>query len=614
MGRILKYLKPYRFMAVLAPLLMAGEVTGNLLLPYLMSFIVNYGITGLDIQDPENGSGIAVSLMRMFGGSDLSPLNVVVVFGILMLVITVFSGICGIACAYFSAAVAQGFGRDLRCDAYEKVMSLSIEQTDSFTTGSLITRMTNDITQIMNFVEFFLRGLIRSPMFIIGGMFMLTQLNLSFSFIILCSMPIMVLVIYLVLRKALPQYRTVQKRLDKVNSVVQENVNGSRVVKAFNREDYECGRFDEANQKLRRVNFNVLKLLAVVPSMLAVLMNLAIIAVIYIGGFQLQIAESGMTTGAIMAAITYVTQIMMQITMATSQIQTYTRAEVSASRVATVLDTDPVIRTPDDHDEITAIDDKGEPVLSFRNVCFTYPAASGSPVLNDISFDVAEGETLAIIGSTGSGKTSLAALIPRFYDPTSGEILFHGKPLKSLDTRQLRLQIGYVMQKSELVSDSVAENIRWGKADADDSQILEAADAAQASSFILDMPDKFDSQVAEKGASLSGGQKQRLSIARTLVRKPEILILDDATSALDLATETALRKSVRKLLGKKTTIIMIAQRIASVMEADRIAVLENDGTIRYCASHEELLECSDTYRDIYDSQMKSGALQLSEEV
>lgn len=613
MIKLMKFLKPYAIMAILAPLLMVGEVAGDLILPYLMSFIVNYGITGMDIHDAENGSPFAVKLIKIFGGNQFSHIHIILFFGIMMLVITALGGLFGLSCAFFSATAAQGFGRDLRCEAYRKIMSFSIEQTDSYTTGSLITRMTNDITQIMTFVEQLLRGFIRSPMFIIGGFFMLTQLNLSFGFIVICGIPILILILFLVLRKAVPEYEVVQKRLDKVNSVVQENVNGIRVVKAYNREEYERNRFDQANQNLKSVNYHVLKLLAIIPSVLTLLLNFSIIAVIYIGGRQLQISNSGMTTGAIMAAITYVTQIMMQITMATNLLQSISRAEVSAIRVQSVLETRPIIQANLATQDSPFDKKDTKNILSFQNVSFHYPNTTGMPVLKNITLDIHQGETLAIIGATGSGKTTLAALIPRFYDPTSGEIYFHGSSLKTLEPASVRSQIGYVMQKSELVSASFAENIRWGKPDATEAEVLEAAKAAQAATFIQHTPAQFQTTISEKGASLSGGQKQRLSIARALIRKPEILIFDDATSALDLATEASLRKSVRNLLGKQTTIIMIAQRIASVIEADRIAVLENDGTILHCGSHAELLQCSATYRDIYDSQMKSGALQLRKE-
>jgi ATP-binding cassette subfamily B multidrug efflux pump len=590
---------------------MIGEVTADLFLPRLMSFIVNYGITGLDITSPDNGSELAVKLLDIFGGGDDSPMHLIIVFGIMMLVLTLIGGIFGICCALMSATAAQGFGRDLRCDAYRKVMSLSIQQTDTFTTGSLITRMTNDITQIMDFIESLLRGFIRCPMFVIGGMVMLLTLNLSFGFVLLCTLPILVLILYFVLKKAIPKYADMQDRLDKVNSVVEENVNGTRVVKAYNREGYECRRFDDANCGLRNVNMHVLKLMAVIPSVLTLMQSLAIIAVIYIGGSKISTQDLGMTAGSIMAAITYVTQVMMQITMATNLLQSISRAQVSASRINEILQTEPVLKTIPTDAELAspAASEPSDVILSFQNVCFQYPGTHGKPVLKDINLDIKRGETLAVIGATGCGKTTLASLIPRFYDPVSGNILIDGKPLSSFPLSSLRKRIGYVMQQTELISSSVAANIRWGKTDASDEEVRKAAVAAQADSFIEKMPGAYDSSISEKGASLSGGQKQRLSIARALIRRPEIIILDDATSALDLSTETALRNAVSKYLAPGTTIIMIAQRIASVMSADRIAVIENDGSLLYCAPHDELLKVSNTYKDIYDSQMLSGAFQ-----
>lgn len=628
MLKIMKYLKPYILLAIISPLLMIGEVVGDLLLPYLMSYIVNYGITGMDINDRVTGSKMAFRLIEIFGGGDYSRMHMIIVFGALMLLITLIGGTLGVTCAATASTGAQGFGRDLRLDCYKRVMSLSIEQTDEFTTGSLVTRMTNDITQVMDFIELLLRGFVRAPMFLIGGFLALIGLNLSFSMVVICLLPVLVTVIWAVLRKAIPQYALVQKRLDKVNSVVQENVNGMRVVKAYNKEDYECERFGIANDELREVNFKVLRLMAIIPPVLTVVQNLAVIAVIYIGGLDIKNGIGGMTTGSVMAAITYVTQIMMQIMMATNLLQTISRAQISAGRLNEVLETVPVVVKVDSNadsesesiadeaskskgksEEASSFKDENVPEIAFENVSFKYPDSNGELVLENINLSVKKGETLAVIGATGTGKTTFASLIPRFYDPTEGCIKIKGRDIRTVDLNELRNKIGYVMQKSELFSATVAENIRWGKDDATDEEVKKAAAAAQASEFIEKLHDKYDSFVAEKGASLSGGQKQRMSIARALVRKPEILIFDDSTSALDLATESNLRKAVREYVGSDTTIIMIAQRIASVMEADRIAVLEGDNTIKHCAKHEELLKVSETYRDIYDSQNKSGAFR-----
>ena len=478
-------------------------------------------------------------------------------------------------------------------------MSLSIEQTDRFTTGSLVTRMTNDITMIVDFTEMLLRMLVRSPMFFIGGSIMLFSLNISFSMIMLCALPVMAITLFLILGRAVPLYGKVQTKLDRVNSVVQENVTGARVIKAYVREAHEGERFRQANEELRDTNYRVQKIMAWMHPVLMVVMNVSVIAIIYLGGWQIEnVAGTGMTAGTIMAAITYVTQILMSLMMVAGMLQSVSRAMASVRRVGEVLDEAPAIRSGEK---------KGSDVpvaVSFHNVAFRYPGAHGDPVLHHIDLDIYKGETFAIIGATGSGKSSLVNLIPRFYDVTEGEVVVNGTPVKEYDLESLRKSISFVMQKSELFSGTIEENILVGKENASTEEIREAAQIAQAEEFISGFGDGYQTYIAEKGASLSGGQKQRMSIARALVRKPEILILDDATSALDLATEAKLRRALKEHLSG-TTVIMIAQRIASVREADRIAVIE-DGTIRDCGSHEELMRSSATYRDIYESQMKNG--------
>ncbi|MBQ3126365.1 MAG: ABC transporter ATP-binding protein, partial [Clostridia bacterium] len=391
----------------------------------------------------------------------------------------------------------------------------------------------------------------------------------------------------------------VQSKLDRVNSVVQENVSGTRVVKAYVREQYEIGRFAQANGELRDTNLYVLRLMALLNPILMLTMNLAVIAIILIGGKQ---AEAQLIQpGEIMAAVTYVTQILHSIMMVSMMFQSISRASASSKRIVEVLECAPVIESG----KGGAGNDEDPTCIEFRGVSFRYPGTTGLPVLSDINLKVGRGETVAVIGATGCGKTSLVNLIPRFYDATEGTVLIDGMPAEEWDLTALRQKIGFVMQKSELFSDTIANNIRWGKPDATMEEIKAAAETAQAASFIEGFSDDYETFIAEKGASLSGGQKQRMSIARALVRRPEILILDDATSALDLATEAKLQAALREEL-KDTTVIMIAQRIASVRSADRIAVIEKDGRILHCAPHDELMQVSETYRDIYQSQMKGG--------
>ena len=576
---------------------MIGEVTADLCLPRLMTVIVDCGIGA---NGDVSSSVLGTTVMRiLYGEGQYTSMQVIITFGVLMLLIVLVGGFFGVLCAYTAAKASQGVGDDIRRDAYAKVMSLSIEQTDKFTTGSLVTRMTNDISMIIEFVEMFLRMLVRSPMFFIGGLIMLLSLDLSFGTVLLCAFPVMVLMLVFVLGRAVPMFSAIQKKLDRLNCVVQENVTGARVIKAYVKEDYEGERFEAANSDLRDTNIKVGRIMAIMNPVLTVVMNAAIIAVIYIGGWQIQnVGGTGMTAGTIMAAITYITQVIMSIMMVTMMFQSISRAMASVKRVNEILDTEPVITSGG----VTAA--SSDVAVSMRGVGFRYPDATGRPVLHDINIEVKKGETFAIIGATGSGKTSLVNLIPRFYDATEGEVVVDGKPIAEYDLHALRQKIAFVMQKSELFSGTIAENLRWGKEDATAEEIQTAARIAQAEPFVLSFNDGYNAYIAEKGASLSGGQKQRMSIARALTRRPEILILDDATSALDLSTEGKLRAALKSELTD-TTVIMIAQRIASVKDADRIAVIEN-GTIKDCGSHDELMQTSETYRDIYNSQMKNG--------
>ena len=596
MKKLFAYIKPYRGFAILSPLLMIGEVLADLCLPILMSFIVDFGIEEgglLAIRE----SRFAYFVMHTLFGDGFGQLEIILTFGILMLLITLCGGFFGTACAYTAARAAQGFGNDLRRDTYRRVMSLSIEETDRFTTGSLVTRMTNDISMTVEFVEMLLRMFVRSPMFFLGGTVLLLSMEVRFGVILLCSLPILAVTLAVVLSRAIPMYAEVQRRLDRVNSVVQENVSGARVVKAYVSEAQEEERFRDANHALFSVNYRVLRLMAVVTPVLNIVMNFSVIALIAIGGWRVNLGDTGMSTGTIMAGITYVTQVVNSLMMVTMMFQSISRAAASAKRINEVLSTAPVIKSG-----TLPSARGGEYAVEMRNVSFRYPGTVGRPVLHDVNLAIRHGETFAIIGATGCGKTSLVHLIPRFYDATEGEVLVDGVPVKELELSSLRRRIGYVMQKSELFSDSIAGNLRWGDPNATEEAVRHAAAIAQADGFIESFGEGYDTVVAEKGASLSGGQKQRLSIARALCRKPEILILDDATSALDLATEARLQRALRQEL-KDTTVVLIAQRIASVQNADRIAVIENGGIVG-CAPHEELLRTCPAYRDIYRSQMR----------
>ena len=599
MRKLFRYLRPYAFFAVISPLMMMGEVLADLCLPFLMSFIVDYGISADGLAAIRADGGIAEWIMTLLHGESFTQMQIILTFGILMLVITLVGGFFGVFCAYTAARAAQSFGNDLRRDAYARVMSLSIEQTDRFTTGSLVTRMTNDISMIVEFVEQLLRMFVRAPMFLVGGTVMLLLLEVKFGTVLLLSIPILAVTLTVVLSRAIPMYAELQKRLDRVNSVMQENVSGARVVKAYVSEEHEYERFSTANGDLCSLNYRVLRLMAITTPVLHIIQNGAVIALIWIGGVNLSRFTPGMTTGTVMAGITYVTQIVTSIMMVTMIFQSISRAIASSKRLIEVLESEPIIK---DGKETAGISD--EIAISLRGVAFRYPTATGRPVLHNINLDVRRGETLAIVGATGAGKTSLVNLIPRFYDATEGEVLIDGRPIGEYDLTALRQKIGYVMQKSELFSDTVEANIAWGDENATHEEIEAAAAVAQAHGFVSSFPDGYGTMVAEKGASLSGGQKQRLSIARAVTRNPEILILDDSTSALDLATEAKLQAALRERM-RNTTVILIAQRIASVRNADRIAVLEG-GTIADCAPHDVLLERCETYREIYRSQTKDA--------
>lgn len=570
--KLSKYLKPYALFAVLTPLSMVGEVLGDLLQPKLMSKIVDDGVLGQNM-------------------------NLIIRTGLLMLLVLIGGGACGIAASAFGGIASQSFSRDLRVDVFKRVMGLSFEQTDKFTTGSLVTRLTADITAIQQMVDFMLRMLVRDSLLFFGGIIMMLTLNVRFGIIILCALPVEIIMMIVILKKANPYYSIVAKRLDSVNSVVQENVTGARVVKAYVREDTEEKRFDDANISLMESNLRVQTLMAILQPLLMIILNLSVIAVIVIGGWQVQ--AQAMKVGEVMAAITYLTQVLHGVMMMSMMFQTLAKASASANRLREVLETDPVIKSGS-----VSLADKTGGTVSFKNVSFSYPETKGRPVISDLTLDIKSGESVAILGATGSGKSSLVNLIPRFYDCTAGEVLVDGVNVKDCKLDELRKKVGIVLQKSELFSGTVEDNIKWGDKNATHDEVISAAQAAQADEFIQKIPAGYEGIIAEKGASLSGGQKQRLSISRAVLKKPEILILDDSTSALDLGTEAKLRAEIdRKMNG--TTLIIIAQRIQSVKSCDRIAVLDH-GKLCACDTHENLLKTCEVYQDIYASQVKTS--------
>lgn len=575
---MLKYLKKYWIYALLAPLFMVGEVLMDLIQPQLMSIIIDEGVLGLS-------------------NNNVGDLNLVIVTGLKMIGLVLIGGACGVLSGVFANLCSQNFGNDIRKDCFKKMMSLSFEQTDQFSTGSLVTRVTNDITQVQNLVAQCIRGFVRTVMLFGGGIFCMLSLDLSFGQVILCALPVVIISMIFFIAKANPIFKVLQKKLDRVNSVMQENVSGSRVVKAYVREDYEKNRFSEANNELVGTQLRVLKLFSYMTPLMNIVLNISVVAIISVGSIRVQ--DGAVSPGNVMAAITYVSQIFHSIMMMVNIFQTISRGNASINRLNEVLDSTPTI-IDGNFESQTRV--KGK--IEFQDVSFAYPNSKGETILKHINLTIHPGETLAILGATGSGKSSLVNLIPRFYDATEGKVLIDDIDVKDYQLRALRDKVAIVLQKSELFSTTIKENIAWGRGDATDQEIEKAAYIAQASEFIESKEDGYDTMVAEKGMSLSGGQKQRIAISRALLKKAEILILDDSTSALDLRTEAKLYEAFRKDYQDMTKII-IAQRIASVKDADRIVVID-DGEIVDCDTHENLLGRSEIYQDIYNSQLKSG--------
>ncbi len=571
----LAYLKKYWFFAIISPLFMAGEVIVDLWQPKLMSRIINTVV--------ESGE-LEVVMASIFSTC------------LEMIVLVAIGGFMGLMCCYTASRASQGFGNDVRVDAFNKVMSLSLEQTDKFTTGSLVTRLTNDITTLQDLVQMILRMFIRAPIHFIGGLVMCLSLDISFGYVVIAALPFILIIVAIMIKKAIPLFSKAQKKLDNVNSVVQENVTGARVVKAYTREEYEINRFNTANLEYQDISLRASIIMSAVFPVMNLVMGIAVIAIILVGGYQVEAAR--LNVGDIMAAVQYITQVLMSIMMISMVFQQIARGKACGARVREVLESDQVI--------VGGNVKSGSEVgtVEFKNVSFKYPFAAGGNVLDNISFKVKKGETVAIIGATGSGKSSLVNLIPRFYDVVSGNVYVDGVDVKKWDLHALRGKIGFVLQKSELFSGSISDNIKWGDENASPDEVKSAAVIAQADEFVSKMENGYESYVAEKGTSLSGGQKQRVAISRAIVRKPEIIIFDDSTSALDLSTEAKLRNALNTEF-RDTTVIMIAQRIASVMHADRIAVIEN-GKITAFDNHENLMKTSAAYRDIYSSQMKTN--------
>lgn len=569
-----KYIKRYLFFAVMAALFMIGEVLMDLLQPEIMSQIVDDGVLGIHT-----------------GG--IGNMNLIWLLGLKMIALVLFGGLCGSLNNVFVHMTGQNIGNEIRKDAFQKIMSFSFPQVDQFGTGSLITRVTNDVTQVQNYISQFVRGMIRTSMLMFGSIYFMFRLNRQFGFIVLCAFPFMLSCMLFCLMKANPLFMKLQKQLDQINGIMQEDISGIRMIKACVQEIYEKARFGKANDELIKIQLRILVIFALMNPIINAFMYLVTAIILLAGAYKTGTGE--VTPGDIMAAITYTTQLLNGILGLVMLFQNISRGIVSWKRLKEILNSQPQLK---DGNFDGNTDIRGE--IEFRDVSFSYPGST-KMILKHINLIIHPGETVGIMGATGCGKSSLVNLIPRFYDATKGAVLVDGVNVRDYNQKHLREKIAIALQKSELFSISIGANIAWGSTNMKQKMIEKAAQIAQADSFIDSMPDGYDTMVAERGMSLSGGQKQRISIARAIAKEAEIFIFDDSTSALDLKTESKLHTVLHETNPKSTKII-IAQRIASVRCADRIVVLEN-GSMKACGTHEQLLESCKTYRDIYDSQL-----------
>ena len=580
MKRWFKYVKPYLSSFILGPVGMIVEVIGEMFMPLLLAEIINRG----EAKTLSIGSSIGISA---------------ILAGIVILMMA--GGVCG---AYFGSKASVNFAADLRRDVYAKVQDFSFANIDKFSTGSLVTRMTNDVTQVQNFVNMLLRMALRSPGMLIGGIIMAVALKPSLSVVLAVTVPMLIAVILVLIRISFPRFGVMQKKIDSLNSTVRENVTNVRVVKSFVREDFEVEKFREANADLKNAGLRAVKVMIFMGPIMTVFMYATVIAVIWFG-HGIVLAEhslpGGMQIGDLSAFITYTTQILSSLMMVTMLLMTSSRALASGRRICEVLDekidiTDTDGASPDK--KITRGD------IEFKNVSFRYYKHSEEAVLDGIDLHIPAGATVGIIGSTGCGKTTLVSMIPRLYDVDGGEVLIDGVNVKDYTLENLRDGIGVVLQKNLLFSGTIAENLRWGDEDATDEEVRRAAEHSAADKFVSTFDAGYDTMLEKGGMNLSGGQKQRLCIARALLKKPKILILDDSTSAVDTATEAQIRSAFATDLPDCTKLI-IAQRISSVRDADQIIVM-NDGSITGIGTHEQLLESNDEYKEIYSSQMYSA--------
>ncbi len=568
MIKLLKRLTVYKWAVLAVLILVFAQSMSDLYLPTLMADIIDKGVV----------TGDTAYIWKI---------------GAVMLGITGVGALAAVAASYYSSKASMGLGRDIRRQVFNHVERFSLQEFDQVGTASLITRTTNDITQVQQVVIMMLRMVVSAPIMFIGGLIMAVSKDAKLSLVIVAAMPVLVISILLILWKGVPLFGKVQKRLDRLNLVLRENLTGIRVIRAFNRERDEQVRLTKANADLTEVSIKVNKIMAFLMPVMMLVMNLTVVGVIWFGGIRID--NGGMQIGDLMAFIQYVMQIMFALVMASVMFVMIPRAAVSAKRINEVLE-----MTPTMIDEGTQTADREKGTLVFDRVTFRYPGAE-TPVLSDISFAARPGEVTAVIGGTGSGKSTLVNLIPRFYDVTEGSIRVNGVNSQELPQEELRSKIGFVPQKALLFTGTIAENIRFGKEDATDEEVAHAAHIAQATDFIERMPDGYEARIEQGGSNVSGGQKQRLSIARALVRRPDLYVFDDSFSALDFKTDAALRKALREET-REATVLIVAQRVSTVIDADQIIVLD-EGKVAGIGTHDELFADNAVYQEIVKSQL-----------
>lgn len=569
MTKLFQHLKPYRWLVAAVLILVFFQTLTELYLPTLMSDIVDTGV--------------------MKGDTDY-----IWKIGSLMLLVALGGMVCSVGSSFFSAKAASGFGRTLRGKVFSHVSNFSLEEFDKVGTASLITRTTNDINQVQQVLIMMLRMMIMAPMMCIGGIIMAVSKDATLSLTLIVIMPVLGLAIFLIARKGLPLFKAIQKKIDRLNLVLREELTGIRVIRAFNRIDHEKERFGEANLDLTETSIKVNKIMALMMPLMMLVMNVSSVAIIWYGG--LRIDSGHMEVGDLMAFLQYAMQILFSLIMVSMMFVMIPRAQASATRIREVLEMNPVIKDAG----YTAAAGTMKGYVEFEDVTFSYPGAE-QPAIKNISFSAKPGEVTAIIGGTGSGKSTLISLIPRFYDVDSGRVLVDGVDVRDLTQEELRSKIGFVPQKAVLFTGTIEENIRYGREDASDEEVQHAAEVAQASGFISEMEKGYQSVIAQGGSNVSGGQKQRLSIARALVRGAEIYIFDDSFSALDFKTDAKLRAAL-KGETRESTVLIVAQRVSTVLDADRIIVL-NESQVAGIGTHAELLESCEVYREIVYSQL-----------